>query len=363
MEISNLLILPGDKALATEVMLALRYEKTARLFCPETRAPDGMAADAITNETRVTFTTPLPPIEKAAFPAALPRVMAAHDIHYLIPTTDEARQFFKNAGAEFPVLDTVFDVEIPSKSHATAIVLDCYSDKKGGLVFCGARLKTIGSSAFWQNAPATDEQIILAQDICSHYGMSGAWSVSIEQNSAGHWIARKITPHLTPELALCRALGVNFILLMLHEARGNIVSALPVTATVEMATLPITVCTRLPFKSVFLDLDDTLLVQDSVNSSIVAFAEECSARHIPITLITRHYRDPALTLKEKGIESALFSTIVWITDNTPKSHYMKDADSPIFIDDAFSERREVCEHTDVPCFPPDVVDALLSGLE
>ena len=346
-----------------EVVLALRYEKTARLFCPETIASDGMAADATPNEARVTFTAPLPPTDNAAFPAALTRVMAAHDIHYLIPTTNEARQFFKNAGAEFPVLDTVFDIETPSGSRTADIVLDCYSDKKGGLVFCGARLKATGSPALWQNAPATAEQVVLAQDICNHYGLFGAWSVSIEQSPAGHWIARRVTPHLTPELALCRALGVNFILLMLHEARGNIVSALPVTATVEMATLPITVCTRLPFKSVFLDLDDTLLVQDSVNSSIVAFAEECSARHIPITLITRHYRDPALTLKEKGIESALFSTIVWITDNTPKSHYMKDADSPIFIDDAFSERREVCQHTDLPCFPPDAVDALLSGLK
>ena len=269
--------------------------------------------------------------------------------------------FFKTHPNAVHVLDTRWTVDPPPDSGLSTIVLDCYTDTSGDLIFCAARDKT----AEWTNRSAEPIETKLAKQISEQYDVRGGWSLNLRQEKTGTpVVVAGITPHLTPELALQRSLGANFILLMLHETRGNQVSVLPNRACACMpCNAPNNVTLAIDFKTVFLDLDDTLIIHGILNELIMNFVHACKRRNIEVYLITRHHQQPEITLRAFNIDPAFFMDIIWITDRRPKSSFMQDTAEPIFIDDAFSERCEVSSNTNVPCFSPDMVEALARVLE
>lgn len=358
MTIVNLLLIPGTGDTASEIFRALRYEKTVRLYASshgkENKEPDY-------TPHRMTPVRPLPVIEDTNFSEALKSVLQQGNIDYIIPTTAEARAFFKKEMGFPPVLDTHAIGNVPPTIQGTELVLDCYSNKQHDLIFVGARQRMSDPAqpeAIWQSTPLMPDQKALAAKHAKQHSLTGAWSFQPAINGT----AGGITPYFTPEMGLYRALGVNFLLLMLHEARGNKIKALPVTACAKWSEKTKSVSVVLEYENVFLDLDDTLIIQGSINDTAIAFVYHCQAKKIPVYLVTRHYRDPAITLCEFGIAENLFEDIIWIQDGKPKSSFMKNKQMPLFIDDAFSERLAVSSQTDIPCLPPEAIEALFVTL-
>lgn len=355
MIVSNLLLIPGNNAVAAEIFQALRYEKTVRLYASQ-HEKDG---DTFRAPHRMTLVGPLPDIDAKSFADELVKTLENLHIDYILPTTDTARAFFATNPDIAPVLTTKADIAPDTVPKPAEWVLDCYSNQAHEPIFVGGRQRDDSDEALWHSKEISAKLQQRAEMLSRKHAMQGPWSVACTQDD----VAGDIWPYLTPETALHRQKGVNFSLLMLHEARGNPVSVLPVSAPAKMKALePAVLSLQLDFKTVFLDLDDTLIIHGAVNDTLMAFVYFCQARDIPVHLITRHYRNPAITLCEFGVAEQLFESVIWIQDGKPKSNFMAEAKEPIFIDDAFSERREVASQTNIPCLSPDVVAGLMARL-
>jgi len=305
----------------------------------------------------MTTIDPLPDTATPLFKDRLTESIMRHQIAYIVPTTSAARAYFKAQGTEFNVLDTSYMSPLPSVPVEGDVILDAYSDKTATPLFIGCRsIRNKEGHSFWETIKTPAKLKSLAIDTAQKHRLKGAWSLTVDtqHNLTG------IHAFITPEMALYRAIGVNFILLMLHEARGNSVSVLATDMPARAQTIfPYKTSLTTKYKTVFLDLDDTLITHGSINKTAMAFIHQCKEKAIPVYLITRHYRDPEITLHEYGVNAALFKGIIWITDDTPKSAHIKNAPEPIFIDDAFSERQEVGMSIKVPCIAPDALEALM----
>lgn len=197
-------------------------------------------------------------------------------------------------------------------------------------------------------APAAEEQQAIAQELKQKLNLQGPWhSVATTTD--------KLTVHTYPapeKTPLFNALGINWYALAAFEAAGKPVSILRQklrgTARFTQEGQP---RLQITCSAVYLDLDDTLIIHGAVNSSILAMIDCCESTNTPVHLITRHARDPHLTLVEHAVPAERFASIIWITDSSPKSSHIT-AEDAIFIDDAFQERVEV-ENKGALSLPPD----------
>lgn len=354
MIISNLLLIPGTGDTASEIFHALRYEKTVRLYA--------FSQGSERTPHRMTPLRQLPKISDEAFVAELTAAVEQAHIDYIVPTNAEARAFFKQYTDIAPILNTNMDSGLPPYPDAPSMVIDCYTDKNHTIIYGSARQRIVGKETgqdIWQSIDLTSEHEALLTENAKRFSLRGPWCLAVSESGK----AEGILPYFTPEMSIHRARGVNFLLLQLHEARGNVIQALPVTAPAKFSKAKKAISLELNYQTVFLDLDDTLIIKGSVNDTAIAFIYRCQANNIPVHLITRHYRNPALTLCEFGIAEDLFESIIWIEDNKPKSYYMQGTKEVLFIDDAFSERKEVTiTAPEIPSLPPESLEALMVTL-
>ena len=116
-----------------------------------------------------------------------------------------------------------------------------------------------------------------------------------------------------------------------------------------------------PLRSVYLDLDDTLVLPDGrLNHRLVGVLFGLKVnRQARMVLITRHAREVDQTLGRLGL-SALFDEVHHLRAGEPKSAFI-EPEGAVFVDDSFSERREVWRTWKIPTFPVEAL-ALLEGL-
>jgi len=197
--------------------------------------------------------------------------------------------------------------------------------------------------------PAADAQYAIAHELQQRLNLQGPWH-SIATS------ADKLTVHTYPapeKTPFFNALGINWYALAAFEAAGKPISILQqnLRGTVRFTREGQTQI-QISCSAVYLDLDDTLIIHGAVNGSILVMLDECERTNTPVHLITRHARDPQLTLGEHGIPATRFASIIWITDGSPKSSHIT-AEHAIFIDDAFQERVEVSANTGTIVLPPE----------
>ncbi len=240
--------------------------------------------------------------------------------------------------------------------------VDCYTDKLGQLLFVGPRIRSrtkagisVSSKSF-----ATPENIkSIAFSINDKLDLQGAWFFQLKQSKNKDLKLLEIAPRIAGTMATNRVKGINFALLSLFEAQGKSISinASHTDIQIERA-LTNRYNTDIAYSTVFMDLDDTLIINGAVCAAALQFIYQCKDRKIPVHLITRHYREPSLTLDELAIHSKLFHDVIWIQGDSAKSEYMCDVKNPIFFDDSFKERQDAV-NAGVPSFAPDSLEMFI----
>lgn len=247
--------------------------------------------------------------------------------------------------------------------------VDCYTDVSGTLLFAGARTRERVRNGISVSSRPT-ELGTAVQTIAAHIsdtlGMQGAWFFQLKEAADGKTLKLlEVAPRVAGTMCVHRAQGVNFAALTVHEARGN-----PVRILRNQDDAPFVdraLVNRFdpqPLTRLYLDLDDTLILgaKDSwsLNPLVMQLVVDCRNRSVPISLITRHFRDPRITLAQMALSEALFSEILWLEDPAvPKSTMVCSGDGHVFVDDSFRERLDVQSVTGVRVFAPDMVDRLI----
>ena len=169
----------------------------------------------------------------------------------------------------------------------------------------------------------------------------------------------EIAPRVAGTMGLSRNAGINYPLLTVFNAMRIPTSIIENHYEIEVDRAFISrYRTNLKYNTVYLDLDDTLIVNGKVNSFLMMFLYQLVNQKKKIILISKHQKDIMETLKKYRISLELFDEIVHLERDNEKLKYLIEKNA-IFIDDSFSERNSISQSRGIPVFDCSEIEALI----
>lgn len=235
--------------------------------------------------------------------------------------------------------------------------VDCFTNFKGELLFAGQRKRNRILNGISVNTSTMKPEVRFydfAESINSALKPNGAWFFQLKERDNGELVLLEVASRLGGSSAVYRAKGVNFASLSIFNAFENPVSILVNEFDVELDRA-LNNCFKfnIEFNHVYIDLDDTLIVDDKVNVALVSSLYKFLNQRKKIHLITKHKFAVAQTLTKNRI-SEIFDSIIHLKPDDYKSQFIKHTDA-IFIDDSFAERKEVFDKLGIPVFGIDII--------
>ena len=270
-----------------------------------------------------------------------------------------ARRIESRAALDVAIAATP-DLLISEYLPGAEYTVDCFSDRERGLLYAGPRERIRTRAGIAMNTTFVDDVELQAwaAQIAGRLEFHGAWFFQAKRNAAGALQLLEVASRPAGASSLTRARGVNLPLLSLYEAERVPVNLLPNAGNLELdRALTNRYRHDFQYDTVYVDLDDTLILRGVVYPPLVAFLYQCLNRGIRLILLTRHRAAIADTLAKHRLQS-LFDEVISLPQGVPKSGSIT-TDSAIFIDDSFAERREVAAVRGIPTFDLAMLEQLL----
>ena len=240
--------------------------------------------------------------------------------------------------------------------------MDCLTDGEGELRVCRMRDRRRirnGISVSSQQLLVPDKIRLIAEEINRRMNFCGAWFFQMKKNVKGEFRMLEIAPRIAGTMGMSRNTGVNYPLLTLFCQMGMPVDIIENDYGIEVdRALVSRYHTDIEYDTVYVDLDDTLIVNGKVNTTLIQYLYQTVNEEKKRVLLTKHIKVVSETLEARRIAESLFDEIICIRPEDEKSNYIK-AEKAIFIDDSFSERKRVSETCHIPVFDCSEVEALL----
>jgi hypothetical protein len=238
------------------------------------------------------------------------------------------------------------------------LTIDCFTDRHGRVLWAGPRTRErvrAGISMRSRMLDPTPEIAAIAETINDRLTFRGPWFFQLKQDGDGEWKLLEVACRTAGAMTAQRARGINLPLMAVQDFLGRDLLTLP-EPRVRLIDRRIATAAELEhdYEDVFVDLDDTLIIDSQVTPSVIAFLYQQKARGKRIVLITRHAHDFAATLEQACLPTRLFDDVVRITDGSPKSAHMSER--AIFIDNHFPERLAVSTALGIPALDVDMLE-------
>ena len=262
----------------------------------------------------------------------------------------------KTATAEDPSL--VVCEYLPGMEYT----VDCFTDRHGALLVSRLRdrerIKT-GISVRSRELPEDETVNNIARIINSRLHFTGAWFFQLKRNNHGEYRLLEISPRIPGTMGLSRNLGINFPMLTLFTFWGYDVSIIDNGYDIILDRAFYSAYRiSYEYEHVYLDFDDTLVVDGAVNTELMRFLYQASNAGKHIHLLSRHDGDIYADLKAARIAENLFDDITVINREDEKYKYISHPDA-IYIDDSFAERKKISENCHIAVFDVDMVECLI----
>ncbi|MHA1226672.1 MAG: ATP-grasp domain-containing protein [Candidatus Hodarchaeales archaeon] len=242
------------------------------------------------------------------------------------------------------------------------LTVDCITDYKGNLRGVFPRLRErifCGVSVAGKALNPTPEVKKIAQMINERLRFLGLWFFQLKKNGHGKYKLLEISSRCAGGMCLTRSRGVNLPLLSVYTAMGFEIEVQCNKYEIKMdRTLINRYKTDISYRHLYLDFDDTLVYDNSVNLDIIRLIYQCLNKGKKIHLITKHNQDIYSTLEHYHISKDLFSEIIHIPVDFEKYKYITHLDA-IFIDNSYRERKSVLLNCGIPVFDVDAIEVLL----
>lgn len=238
--------------------------------------------------------------------------------------------------------------------------VDCFTQTGKGVLFCQPRTRErvragISMASCNVDIPGISE---IAEALSNRLNLSGSWFFQIKRAGNGELTLLEIAPRIAGTMALNRVRGINFALLSLYEHQGISVRLNALKGEFKISRALVNrFKTNITYSCVYVDFDDTLVVNNQLCLPLITFIFQCINKSIPCWLITRHAGDIHLALKKWRIEN-LFEGVINLKHNENKSDSILNPGA-IFIDDSFRERQDVSQVRGIPVFDLSMLDMLL----
>jgi hypothetical protein len=257
------------------------------------------------------------------------------------------------------LMDYVICEYLPGEEYT----VDCLTDKNGKLIYVSPRSRKrllAGVTVSGRTEELTPEIKFIADTINNKLSFMGLWWFQIKKDADGKWKLMEISTRIAGTMCLTRAKGVNLPLLSVYIAMGYDVEVLPNNYRVQVdRTLISRYKINYDYEIIYIDLDDTILINGEINLNIIRFIYQCFNKKKKIILLTKHDDENVYdTLSRYNISDKLFHEIIQIPNESRKSEFIEN-NNAIFIDNSFIERKEVYEKHKIPVFDVDGIEVLL----
>lgn len=240
--------------------------------------------------------------------------------------------------------------------------IDCFSDRHGNLLFIGPRSRDVvrmGIAFESRIVPVNEAMQTMAQALNSIFHPHGLWFFQVKRSIKGELKILEISCRASGTMSVYRQIGVNLPLLAAYDALGMDVRILKNNVQLTMRRrLHSSYVIDHEFTTVYVDYDDTVIVNGQVNALLMQFLYECRNEGKRLVLLSRHAGNLDLSMRSFRVFPELFDDIHHLTAEERKSDFI-NCKNAIFIDNLFAEREDVLTRTGVPVFDVDAVEALL----
>ncbi len=241
--------------------------------------------------------------------------------------------------------------------------IDCFSDSSSNLLFVSGRERSRIRMATSMHAEpvAKDLDIFFrecAEKILQKIKLTGAWFFQMKEDISGNLKLLEIDARIAGTMCYDRCKGVNFPLLSLYTFFGH-----PVKIMTNSFDMSMDRCLRNRFlinydyDAVYVDLDDTIIFKNKINTLLITFLFQCLNNNKEIILLSKHLGNGDAFLREYRIYD-IFSSIIWLKEEDEKYKYIKNRKS-IYIDDSFSQREKVFSNLGIPTFDSSMIECLI----
>ena len=252
--------------------------------------------------------------------------------------------------------DSIVTNYLPGREYT----VDCFSQRGRGLLFAGGRerVRTRGGISMSSHQIDRPEFAEYAQAVSSRLEFHGAWFFQLKEDDGGRLVLLEVAARVAGTMAVHRVTGVNFPLLSLYESENAPLQIINGNWQVAADRSLVTRYTHnIDFENVYVDLDDTLIVNGRLNLELVRLLYQFADEGKRLLLLTKHQGSPRRTLSRHRL-GEIFDEIIHLTSAENKADFITFKPS-IFIDDSFSERLQVQRAHNVPTFDSSSIELLV----
>ncbi len=242
------------------------------------------------------------------------------------------------------------------------VTVDCLTDQYGKLRSAKMRSRDrirMGIAVRSRLLPLEDEVCQIAEILNERFRFVGAWFFQLKKNDVGAYRLLEVSPRIPGTCGLSRNVGINYPLLTLFVMWGYDISLITndYEITLDRAFYS-AYQINMDYETIYLDFDDTLLVNDRVNVTCIQLIYQWINQGKRIILLSKHTTNLQEDLQRYHIAETLFDDIIVIANEDEKVAYI-EPERAIFIDDSFAERKKVKDTFDMPVFDVDMLEALI----
>jgi carbamoyl-phosphate synthase large subunit len=239
--------------------------------------------------------------------------------------------------------------------------VDCFSDRVRGLLFCGGRKRKRTRSGIAMSCPLAKDSLFheYAEAISKKIEFHGAWFFQLKRDQNGVLKILEMAPRIAGTMALNRVRGINFPLLSIYEQERIPITIMENNVDVDIDRALVNRYRHsIQYGSVYVDLDDTLILNGSVNTNLIQFLYQCINEKIRLVLLTKHDGVVEHILQTHRLRQ-LFDDVFHIDKAACKADYIKEPDA-ILIDDSFSERKTANDKLGIMTFDCSMIEMLMN---
>jgi carbamoyl-phosphate synthase large subunit len=237
--------------------------------------------------------------------------------------------------------------------------VDCFSDRERGLLYTRGRERHRIRNGIAMKSTFTEDSRFqeYAASINEELEFHGAWFFQLKEDARGRLCLLEVAPRVGGTSCLSRVSGVNLPLLSLFENERIPVEIPRTNYHMEVdRALENRYRHDIIYQTVYVDLDDTLVVKDRVNYDLVRLLYQELNKGKKLVLLTRRVGEVHEYLTRFRLQ-ALFDEICKVATGERKSQFITDT-SAILIDDSFSECMDVRDRIGIPAFITSMIEGL-----
>ena len=270
-----------------------------------------------------------------------------------------SKEELKSIISKINISDYIISEYLPYEEYT----VECFSNKKSILFVLARTRERIRMGTSMHSEIANQEVQMVAKNYASkiieNIPIEGLWFFQLKRGKDNKLYLLEIDIRVAGTMALSRGLGVNLPLLNIYYFSGFDIQINRQNYDLIIdRSLNNRYKIKFDYSVVYIDLDDTIIVKNRINTQIIKFLFQCINKNIKIVLISKSLEKDKIAFLKKYKIYEIFDEMIWLKEDDCKADFIKEKDS-IFIDDSFSQRKKVEEKLHIPTFDPSMIEILL----